>query len=368
MNEDPPLTLGDMVNSIAGNSAWGSLVLPQSLSSDIQNVWAFKGLNVTFVTSPASVQASGWMLLFGQDDLRAVVDLQPSTSPVSQGGWDFMLAVELSVEKFSHIIPSITQLDNYTFASVAVAVSTFDTNVSFPGVAVPYTVEPGFNFFGSVNLADIPHMAAISNFTGIEQATLRAVILDEENFEAHCDVEGDLSLFNVVHLTALGFFIKVVPTDAMVGVECDSLVVFDAHDQLSFHDDLYVALQGFGFDAAMTTDWVNPFGVTGLTISRCDLSLELSWALVPVAVGISGGLHVAGIGGELWCVCSWLDWEGWGVHHRGRRQRERVDSGGRLHAVRHAGPHQPGADRGRGAGRRLGHAALAGEHAAQRGL
>jgi len=127
------------------------------------------------------------------------------------------------------------------------------------------------------------------------------VIESETQFQLQAAVQGDWKFFGSrFDLTAAGFFIKVDTDDVQFGLMCDSNLALTSRpsDRLFFHDDLYVAIQGFGFDAAMTKDWVNPLGIPGVTLSRCDLSLELSWAIVPVAIGVAGGMFIDGVGGN----------------------------------------------------------------------
>jgi hypothetical protein len=296
--EDHPIPLATLVTSLCGPNEMSSIPLPASLLSAIENVWSFNSLQVEIKTSPPLFAATGVMSLFGSSNLRAMFEMGFSSS----GNWVFTFAVQLgSNTKFSEIFSAIHVLDSMNLASPALAVTSLAAqDFNFPGANLSYHVEYGFNFLASLNLEGSSGFEAIKKWTGIDQVSIRGVIASEDQFSLHADLQGNLQIFRQIDVTAAGLDINVTPTEAQVGVECDALVTLSTRptDQLQFHGDFFIGTAGLGFEVAMTNDWVNPLGVTGVTISRTDLSLEESWALVPNQVGLAGGLHVGNVGGN----------------------------------------------------------------------
>jgi len=62
-------------------------------------------------------------------------------------------------------------------------------------------------------------LRAISRWTGVQQAEVRAVIESEEQFDVHADVEGNLTPWPIFQVKAAGLVMHVEPTDVQVGIE-----------------------------------------------------------------------------------------------------------------------------------------------------
>jgi len=242
------------------------------------------------------------MTLFGQESLDIVLSLsEPDASSPAGASANFLLAIDLGLNtKFSSIIPSISSLDSYHFGDIAVGLSSYATNVTFPNMTIPYQVLPGFNFYASLNFNGSQALRTVEKWTGIQQAIVRGNIQDEMDFSIHCGVQGDIDIFGIADITAAGFFLAVKGADAQVGLECSSMVRVSPlpQDQLHLYGAAFIGTLGVGVDVAMTTDWVNPFGINGLRLSQCEMEVEISYELVPVSAGIGGGLFIGDVGGK----------------------------------------------------------------------
>ena len=126
MVENPPLTFGDLIDTVVGSNAWNSQ-LPASLDNDIRNLWAFKALSVSFCTQPVSLTASGSMSLFGFVDLRAFVSIgELATKLPSGASYSYALAVQMDASAtVSAILPSVRALDTFKFFKMSVAIAIF---------------------------------------------------------------------------------------------------------------------------------------------------------------------------------------------------------------------------------------------------
>jgi hypothetical protein len=299
LSERPPLPLSALVQHFSGTDIVAGMHLPSSMR---ENALDFVSLSLTIQTSPASISGAGAMTLFNVADLSSVVSLYHTDDVSTHNGWGFTFGVELGLNtSVTQLLPhASSDLENMNMASLAVAISSTADSINFPQFSTPFKVSPGFNLFARATFPDTQAFRTIRKWTGITTAEVRAVIESEDEFELHADAEGDLKLLHRIDVTAAGLVLQVTPTDVKIGVESDASVNVTRRpqDSLSFHGDFMVATQGLAFDVAMTKDWVNPLGVRGVRISRAALSAELSWALVPVQLGIAGGLHIGSVGGD----------------------------------------------------------------------
>lgn len=307
MVETPPLNLGDIVDQFCGSGAWSSLALPQNVKDGIDHAWALESMSVAMATSPNSINGSGAMMLFGMANLRFVIQMYKNTAlplPPGAPAWASVYAAQLSVGSgvpFSTVLPSVTSLDTYSFATIMVAISNIEASVLFPGLPVPYAVHNGFNFMAALLFrgSGVKALETIASFTGVYQASVSGVIVSEVQFELHADLQGDINLFNLIHITAVGFLVRQTVAEFAVGFEAsvNIAVTKRPQDLLHFAGDFLVSEIGFRIDVAMTQDWVTPFGIPGFTIQKCALALEISYALVPTTVGVGGGLVIGPLDG-----------------------------------------------------------------------
>lgn len=301
LKDDHKLPLNAMVQKFSGSGIGDDLPLPSSLAHKIRDQWQFDTLQLTLATSPFSVQGSGSMTVFGTDPLRVSVSV--ARGAAGGASTTFAMGVELGLDSlFSDVIGGVRALDAMPFADMLVAVSSAPVSMQFPGRAKPFAAQRGFNFFASLALANgTEGLRAIHKWTGADTAEVRGAIADEDHMELHADVAGNMRVGSRVDVTAGGLFVRVNGAVVAVGVEADAdiQVTHRASDDLSFHGDFAVATAGLEFDVAMTRPWVNPLGVRGVTVSATDLSLGVSWALVPYQVGVAGGIHIGDVGGDM---------------------------------------------------------------------
>eukprot|EP01006_Ploeotia_vitrea_P054796 TRINITY_DN67924_c9_g1_i1.p1 TRINITY_DN67924_c9_g1~~TRINITY_DN67924_c9_g1_i1.p1 ORF type:complete len:1896 (-),score=1148.81 TRINITY_DN67924_c9_g1_i1:3455-8785(-) len=301
--EKPPLTLGELIDDIT-HDGFKKLQLPSSLKSKLATLWEFDSLTLELDLNPFALSAKGAMALFNAKvPLNVALNInEPAQgSPSSQDGLQWMFAVELGVgQVFSDMMPGVKSLDSMPMSQLSVAVSSEVRQVTFPGLQGSLDVHPGLNFFASMGFGKTKWGSGVKKLTGMDEVQLHAVIEKDLDFTIHADLRGNMTLLHVFDLTAAGFFVRVRDDDAQIGIETDFNVKLShrATDRLYFHDDVYVGVQGFGFDAAMTKPWVDPFGVHGVTVSSTALGLELDWDFAPVHVALKGGLHVGGVGGD----------------------------------------------------------------------
>jgi hypothetical protein len=309
----PPLTLGALLRKLLGDEAVRRLLIPGSVALKLDSDFSLTSLAVRFTSRPLSLSATGTMNAFSREHLAITLSL--SRAPPAPGGsggsgsdWALVFGVDVSISGDAHaavssVLPSVSALDDLPMGSLAVVIATRASSVSFPGLAAPLSAVAGFNLFAVLQLAGsgVRALESVANWTGAAQASVSAAIQNEARFSLHADLQGDLPLLgHRVDLTAAGLLLQVAAAEVQFGVESDALVRVSSRpsDQLHFHGDLYFSELGLGFDAAMENDWVNPLGARGLVLKRADLSLGLTWALVPDRVGIAGGVYFGDVGGQ----------------------------------------------------------------------
>ncbi len=197
LKEDPALTLGNLIDGVVGSSTLSGLTLPSGLSDGVRNSWAFNNFTATLKSNPASFDGSGSMTLFGSSNLNVIFKAANEGSGTSKK-WSFTFGVLLKVQSFSSVVSGASVLDDLPLSNFALAVTSADAvDIPFDGLAVPYHAEHGLNVFASLSLSGTDTLNAISQWTGVKQVTVRAVIARATKFSVHASVQGSLTLFKV---------------------------------------------------------------------------------------------------------------------------------------------------------------------------
>eukprot|EP00762_Andalucia_godoyi_P006611 ANDGO_05056.mRNA.1 hypothetical protein len=287
-------TLADLVDRLLGSASFQSdIPMPNDFRSRVSAV-QFIGGDVTIQSQPPTFKLDGKVSAFGEE-----LDFSLS---YTNGQFAFAISFALKPNfQFSDIFPDIKSLDDLKTMSPAVIIANAESEMNLPGGSISYSASQGLNFVAGLQLDPTKHaQAQIGKWTGKDEFLIEGVIVTETNFKLVADAQVDFTLFHRADMADAGVFFAIDGTDVKVGI--DGKLTFSlssrADDDLSFFGDLFVDEEGAGFDAGMTTPWSNPFGIPGVTLDQCEVSLTLSPVFVPTQFGISGGLKIGSVGGD----------------------------------------------------------------------
>jgi len=291
------LSLQDLSIALVGEATVTTVEddLPSSVSDTLKST-LFESCTLNLVLSPMSASATGAVALFGQENLAYNFKVSQSS------GWQFAFGAALGTGgfNFSTIDSSISSLDNAALANAAISLSSETTTMDFPGSTGTYSVTPGFDFFATLPLTQDP-FAVLNKWLGITSLSVGGSV-SSNGVVLEADLNGDLALFGKVDLTQAGLKVEAL-VDGSLSVGVDATLKYNvtgsSTDQLEFKGEIDVSIAGLAFEAEMTTAWSNAFGVPNVTVSETDLYFKISYEMVPLSLGLAGGLHVGEAGGDV---------------------------------------------------------------------
>eukprot|EP01029_Cantina_marsupialis_P030859 TRINITY_DN85415_c0_g1_i1.p1 TRINITY_DN85415_c0_g1~~TRINITY_DN85415_c0_g1_i1.p1 ORF type:complete len:2235 (-),score=676.93 TRINITY_DN85415_c0_g1_i1:474-7178(-) len=286
------LTIGQVLEHTADPSATKSVKVPHDLKSLTKNPLIDAAMIIK--TAPLSFTLEADLEAFHH---KEIVNIQLEVTEMN-GLWGFGFGVGISSPfHFDDVMPSIPLLDKLpAFVNGAFA-------FAYQQQPFIYTTKNGLTLSvdrGIAFGATAKTNKAILKWTGIEFIQYKGEInFASHNIHLEAVLETDWHLGNLYFYEA-GVFLDIGGAQGFdIGILCNMMIKFNAHNQLRFGVKIMFATRGVVLDGYTLDDWHRPFGLKGLTVDHSEAEIGFSWAFVPFMFGISGGLEVGSVKGAM---------------------------------------------------------------------
>eukprot|EP01062_Namystynia_karyoxenos_P059433 TRINITY_DN5087_c0_g1_i1.p1 TRINITY_DN5087_c0_g1~~TRINITY_DN5087_c0_g1_i1.p1 ORF type:complete len:5092 (+),score=1177.13 TRINITY_DN5087_c0_g1_i1:1413-15278(+) len=293
-----------VVSQLADPDAMKGAAVPNDFSEAMTT--ALLDLTVFISTKPITVDISATLILgsVGEVKARLLIIRDEGTRK-----WNFAFGFGID-QSFSMgaLAPSAASLPDWmpSFPGGSVVISTFDTPFTF----MQNTVTNGVAIVADLHLKEAKDgpLHVVREWTKADEIILCVAIdFGARSVQARATLHGRWRIADPVHVTSGHLFVEVGM--GLRGPRAGLGVDIEAHvdnQNLKFHGELVLSLIDARFKASLETDWVNPFGLKKLTIHETEIELGIQYSCpetlglpCPSALGLAGGLEVAGKDGDV---------------------------------------------------------------------
>lgn len=286
IHEDKPVYLGPLLERLLSPQEVAKIPLPASIKDKLLGMYLVDA-KLNLGSNPVVFEGSGEVICLLA--IKVSFDLGFDGSKFHFG---FALQYDPSVIqqfKFSDVLPKFTSIDGLDLVAPALAIATGPVDINIPGMNYTIHADAGLSFAALFQLQQASAaQETLQNLAGENQLIIGGLIDPMElDFALYASTNINKVISKGIVLTGASVFVEVKQTEIKFGVEADCNVTIQS-DVLPFAGQIFVSDGGVGIDLKMTSDWHNPFGLKGLTVSQPELSLTLSPILIPSEFGISG--------------------------------------------------------------------------------
>ena len=287
IHEDKPVYLGPLLERLLSPQEVAKIPLPASIKDKLLGMYLIDA-KLNLGSNPVVFEGSGQVICLLA--IKVSFDLGFDGSK-----FHFGFALQYDPEiiqqfKFSDVLPKFTSIDGLDLVAPALAIATGPVDINVPGLNYTIHADAGLSFAAIFQLQQSsPAQETLQNLAGENQLLVGGLIDPAElEFAIYASTNINKVISKGIVLTGASVFVDVKQLEIKVGVEADCNVTIQG-DVLPFAGQIFVSDAGVGIDLKMTSDWHNPFGLKGLTVTQPELSLTLSPVLIPSEFGISGG-------------------------------------------------------------------------------
>jgi hypothetical protein len=287
IHEDKPVYLGPLLERLLSPQEVAKIPLPASIKDKLLGMYLVDA-KLNLGSNPVVFEGSGEVICLLA--IKVSFDLGFDGSKFHFG---FALQYDPSVIqqfKFSDVLPKFTSIDGLDLVAPALAIATGPVDITVPGLNYTIHAGAGLSFAALFQLQQASAaQETLQNLAGVNQLLVGGLIDPLElEFALYASTNINKVISKGIFLTGASVFVEVKQLDIRIGVEADCNVTIQ-RDVLPFAGQVFVSDAGVGIDLKMASDWHDPFGLKGLTVTQPELSLSLSPILIPSEFGVSGG-------------------------------------------------------------------------------
>eukprot|EP01029_Cantina_marsupialis_P009958 TRINITY_DN228_c0_g4_i1.p1 TRINITY_DN228_c0_g4~~TRINITY_DN228_c0_g4_i1.p1 ORF type:complete len:2256 (+),score=886.13 TRINITY_DN228_c0_g4_i1:238-7005(+) len=285
------LNIQSVLNHTCDSSVSSAVNIPGDMTSVTTN--PLLDAEIVIMTEPLSFSIKADVAAFKNKEV-VNVDLEITEM---NGVWGFGFGIGInSGFKFDDIMPSFGDMSKLApFVDGAFVIAYQQQPFVYKLGQLEVSMDRGIAFAARAHTHE-----AIQKWTGIEYVTFKG---DIDTATSSIHLEGDLEMnwhLDNLYFYEAGLFLDIGGSQNFdLGVTANMMINFSDHSELKFGVKIMLSVTDIIVDGYTLNDWVNPFGVKGLTIENSEAEIGISYAMVPEMFAISGGLEVGEKEGSL---------------------------------------------------------------------